>query len=152
MDQRLEKLADEAEIRNLIARLAQLADSAPNFDEYLACFTEDAECVYFAPGEDGAWTFMRHGGAGRAGIAEDRMQLRAAGIQGPGTNTFHLNTTLVVSVGDNGTAQAQSYWLFIDGNGSPQVRHIGRYEDQFRRTADGWKLHRRKTMMNASVA
>ena len=41
MTDALRRLADEAEIRNLLARIAQLADEG-SLDDYLACFTEDA--------------------------------------------------------------------------------------------------------------
>ena len=39
-----DRMADELEIRNLIAQLAQMADmlTIDELDTYLACFTEDA--------------------------------------------------------------------------------------------------------------
>jgi hypothetical protein len=137
------KLADEMEIRNLVARLAHLADRAPTLDEYLPCFTADAVWEY----STGAPSGHPHGRsgrfAGRAEIEQDRRRLRAENFQGPGSKTFHVNTTLAVQVHDDGTAEAQSYWLFVDGKGEPQIRRIGHYHDHFRRTPEGWRLTHR---------
>jgi hypothetical protein len=149
-DLRLGWLADEAEIRNLVARLAHLADFAPTLDEYLACFTEDAVWEYdeaarsqVDPNRPG----LRLVGA--EAIAADRKRLRAEGFQGPGTNTFHVNTTLAVRVRGEAEADAESYWLFVSGQGEPLVRKIGRYQDRYRRTAGGWKLAHRIVTPNA---
>jgi uncharacterized protein (TIGR02246 family) len=46
----IERLADEMEIRNLVAQLAHLADMAEDLEEYLACFTDDA--VWSFPGDE----------------------------------------------------------------------------------------------------
>jgi hypothetical protein len=126
-------LADEMEIRNLVARLAHLADRAPTLEEYLTCFTPDAVWEY----AEGA-RFV-----GRAEIEKDRLRLRGEVFQGPGAKTFHVNTTLMVQVKSDGTAEAQSYWLFVDGKGEPQIKRLGHYHDRFRRTSEGWKLARR---------
>lgn len=146
----LQRLADEAEVRNLVARLAHLADLAPNFDDYLACFTEDAIWEY-SEATRAKVTDGRPGlrVVGVAAIAADRGRLRAEKFQGPGTNTFHVNTTLAVRVLSETEAEAQSYWLFVSGDGEPQVRKIGHYHDTFRRTPQGWKLAHRVVTPNA---
>lgn len=142
----LRRLSDENEIRNLVARLAHMADLAPTLDEYLDCFTDDAVWEY-SEASRATVTDGRPGlrVAGRAVIADDRQRLRRDRFQGPGTNTFHVNTTLTVRILDADNAEAESYWLFIDGKGgNPQVRKIGRYHDRFRRIGGGWKLARRE--------
>jgi hypothetical protein len=136
------RLADELEIRNLVARLAHGADMGDLETDYLPLFTEDATWR-FPGGADRAAEAATV--SGREAILADRRRRRASGFQGPGTNTRHVNTTLAVRVDGSDTAQAESYWLFIgDTNGgNPQVRGVGHYHDVFRRTADGWKLARR---------
>jgi len=144
------RLADESEIRNLVARLAHLADFAPVLDEYLGYFTEDAVWEY-SEASRAMVTDGRPGlrVEGRAAIAADRQRLRGVGFQGPGTNTFHVNTTLAVRVVGEDEAEAESYWLFVSGQDPPQVQKIGRYRDRFRRTAGGWKLAHREVTPNA---
>jgi hypothetical protein len=144
-DVSLAKLADEFEIRNLVARLAHLADLAPNLDEYLTLFTEDGIWEYSEASRAQVAT-PREGlrVVGRAAIAADRGRLRAEKFQGRGTTTYHVNTTLAVRVHDDGTAESESYWIFVDGKGdTPKVSKIGHYHDTYRRTPEGWKLAHR---------
>lgn len=132
------RLSDELEIRSLVARLGHLADASPDLDAYLSCFTEDA--VWEFPG-NAAEGLEASRTVGREQIAADRRQRREDRFQGPGTNTRHLNTTLVVRVDGTDRAEAESYWLFVgDTGGAPVVRAVGHYRDRFRRTPDGWKL------------
>ncbi len=141
-DKAVHLVADELEIRNLVARLAHLADMATDLDVYLDCFTDDA--VWEFPGS--ASEDLGHSRTeGRDEIAADRRGRRADGFQGPGTNTRHVNTTLAVRVDGSDTAEAESYWLFVgDTTGTPVVRGIGHYLDRFSRTPAGWKLASRR--------
>jgi 3-phenylpropionate/cinnamic acid dioxygenase small subunit len=128
----LQAVADELAIRNIVARLAQLADSS-DLDEYIALFDENAswEILGAAPRR------------GRAAILAGAKERRATGRQGPGTNSRHVITTLAVQV-DGDTATASAYFLFVaDTNKVPVIRAVARYDDAFRRTAEGWKLARR---------
>jgi hypothetical protein len=88
----MQRVADELEIRNLIARIFHLSDFAPDLTEYLECFTEDA--VWETAGSAGAHTSSRL--VGRDALARDRAQVRADGHQGPGTHTWHVITNIVV--------------------------------------------------------
>jgi 3-phenylpropionate/cinnamic acid dioxygenase small subunit len=137
----MQRVADELEIRNLLARIFHLADFSPDLTEYLECFTEDA--VWETTESAGAHTGNRL--VGRAALARDREHVRAARHQGPGTNTWHVITNLVVRVGDDGTADVDSYYLWVVGSDeTPRVDAIGRYQDRLRRTEQGWKLARRR--------
>jgi len=142
-DDMMRRISDELEIRNLVARLAHMADMGDLDREYLPLFTEDAEWVFPGSGDPAATvaTVKGHGE-----ILSDRRQRRASGFQGPGTNTRHLNTTLAVRVDGSDTAEADSYWLFIGDSqtGEPHLRGVGCYHDTFRRTPSGWKLARRQ--------
>jgi hypothetical protein len=116
--------ADELEIRNLVARLAHMADMGDLEKEYLPLFTEDAEWQFPGSADSNAEPAVV---AGHDAILADRIKRRTSGFQGPGTNTRHVNTMFV---GESNT-------------GAPQIRGIGHYHDIFRRTPDGWKLARR---------
>ena len=127
----LERLLAENEVRNVVARVAHLADDG-DLAEYLSWFTPDA-----------SWGIAGSGAmiVGHDALLAGAMQRRADGIQGPGSGTRHINTTLWVSVDSADEASAGSYYLFLDTGTDPAtVRTSGRYEDRFRRTVDGWKL------------
>jgi hypothetical protein len=130
-----QRVADEAEIRNVIARMAHLADDGDLEKEYLLLFTEDA--LWERPGE-------KH--QGHEDILAGARERRRIGMQGPGTATHHVNTTLWVDLTGPDEAHAESYWFFVRETSSeaPQLASIGRYVDDFRRTAAGWKLSRRQ--------
>jgi ketosteroid isomerase-like protein len=130
----LQRAADEADIRNVIARLAHLADDG-DLNEYVLLFTDDG--TWERPGEK-----IR----GRQDLLAGARQRRESGIQGPGTNTHHVNTTLWVQLDGADEASAQSYYLMVGDTdtAAPAIRSIGRYLDTFRRTAEGWKLASRK--------
>ena len=128
------RVADEADIRNVITRLAHLADDG-DLNEYVTLFTDDG--VWERPGET-----IR----GRRDLLAGAEQRRQSGLQGPGTNTHHVNTTLWVQLDGPDEASAQSYFLFVGDTdtAAPAIRSIGRYLDTFRRTPDGWKFASRK--------
>ena len=127
---------DERQVRNLIARLAHLADYG-DLDEYMTLFTEDAVWQ---------WRDVRNEGA--AAILADRVMRRESGGQGPGTGTRHVNTTLYVEVDGSDTATAHSYWIFVhDGEPRPTIHSLGRYRDTLVRTATGWKVSHRHSIV-----
>jgi 3-phenylpropionate/cinnamic acid dioxygenase small subunit len=135
-DPQVQKVADELAIRNLISRLAHLADmaGADDLDEYVGLFTEDA-----------SWSMPGVSHQGRASIREGARQRRADGRQGPGSNSRHIITTVAVAVDGSDTAAADSYLLFcVDTASSPTVQLICHYHDSFERGADGWRLAKRQ--------
>lgn len=125
-----ERWAAESEIRNLVARLGHLADDG-DLEVYITLFTEDA-----------VWRGPTGTHQGHEDLLAGARQRRADKIQGPGTDTRHVNTTLWVEVDGPDTARAQSYYLYLRqaGTQSPVLAMSGRYDDTFRRTPDGWKL------------
>jgi hypothetical protein len=141
MDAALQKLVDESEIRNIVARLAHMADHAEDLTAYFDLWTEDGvfhmqQPVGWKPGDPSKeWRV-----AGKEALIKDRAMLRSVGFQGPGTDKWHANTTLAVTVYDNDTALAESYWILVNGKDICNVLRIGRYQDTFRRTPQGWKL------------
>jgi ketosteroid isomerase-like protein len=132
-DEAVARLIAESEIRNLVARLAHLADDGDLEHEYLPLFTEDAS--WGIVGTD----MTANGHAEILAAAQDR---RRSGIQGPGSGLRHINTTLWVSVDTPDDAHAESYFVAISTK-SPDglaLRSTARYVDTFRRTSDGWRL------------
>jgi uncharacterized protein (TIGR02246 family) len=126
---------DDGEIRNVVARLAQWADSG-DLDDYVDLFTPDA-----------AWDMP---GAPRRGHDEIRAGAegrRAAGEAGPGTHTRHVVTTTAVTV-DRDTATADSYWLFYrDTAATPMLHGMGAYRDHLVRVDGRWKVARREIVI-----
>ena len=134
-------VADQVEICNLINRVQQMVDMG-EVEEYLDLFTDDAVWVQPADPNRGVAPDERRGKSEiRAGVEERR----AAGIQGPGTNTRHTNSTLSVHLEPPDTAMAVSYFqYFTETSTTPTLRLMGWYRHTVRRTPDGWKVARRE--------
>jgi 3-phenylpropionate/cinnamic acid dioxygenase small subunit len=138
------RASDELDIRNLIGRVALLADTTPDLQRYLALFTEDA--VWDFPG-DAAQQLPASRTQGHAAILADRQERRGTGFQGPGTHTRHLVTVLAVEVdaGDADAATADSYWMYLTHTDTaPALQSMGQYHDTFVRGPAGWKLSHRQ--------
>jgi uncharacterized protein (TIGR02246 family) len=132
----VDPLADELAIRNVLARVAQLADTG-ELEEYLTLFTEDA--AWEMPGAPPR--------KGHADILRGATERRAANTQGPGTGTRHVLTTTAVWV-DGDAATARSYWMFMTNTVErPTLSLMGQYDDTLARTDTGWRLARRAITM-----
>ena len=133
---------DDGAIRSLLAKLAQLADIG-EVDDYLALFAPDATWVMPAIPQSGLEPSVR---TGVDEIAAGVRERRAAGVQGPGTNTAHVITTIAVSFADDDTAVAESTWFFVadTASPSPRIQGFGRYRDTVVRAGDSWRLQRRE--------
>ena len=137
-------MGDDAEIRSLLARLAQLTDDG-TVEDYLGLFAPDA-----------VWEMPANPAVGvpadrRAGVAEVEAGVRgrrAAGVQGPGSATRHVVTTIAVDLRGGDRATSVAYWMFLaDTTGTPRVVSAGRYDDELRRIDGRWLLgHRRITV------
>jgi 3-phenylpropionate/cinnamic acid dioxygenase small subunit len=135
-----ERMAAELEIRNVIARLAQLAD-AGDTDAYVQLMTEDVIWAMPANPSVGLPPSERRG---REEIAAGQRERVAAGVQGPDSNSMHVITTTAVDVRGDDEATAASHFLYVTATVTePQITNVGRYADEFRRTDTGWKLARR---------
>jgi 3-phenylpropionate/cinnamic acid dioxygenase small subunit len=125
-------LRDELAIRNLIARIALLADQG-DLDEYTQQFTEDA-----------LWNFPNGPRKGRADIFAGAKERRATGTTGPGTRTRHVITNVAVQVAEGGTATADCYFVFLKSEDArAMVATVGTYHDSFVREGSTWRLARR---------
>jgi ketosteroid isomerase-like protein len=134
----IRRVADEAEIRNVIAGLAHLADAdSDDFEAYLSLWADDATTIH---PEDQAH--------GHAEILERSRDLRRRRIQGPGTNTVHVNTTQWVRLDSSDVATSESYWQFYGSMNErpPKLLAMGLYRDTLHRTPSGWKVYRREVL------
>jgi SnoaL-like domain len=137
----LQALKDEIEIRNLVGKLATMADLAEDLTAYFTLWTQDATFDMREPvgarADDppSAWKV-----AGLDNLKENRKQLRATGFQGPGSNVWHANTTLHITLNDAINAEAQSYWVLYGSKEQVEVLRIGHYHDRFRKEDGKWKL------------
>ena len=133
-DELTRRVADELEIRNLVAKLAQLADEG-DLDEYIQLFSEDA-----------VWD----GGAalgtmkGREEILNAAKERRATGRSGPGTFTRHVVTTSTVEVHDDQASGRAVFHYYMKTDEVPALTLLGVYEDQFVRSEGGWRMALRK--------
>jgi 3-phenylpropionate/cinnamic acid dioxygenase small subunit len=129
------------EIHRALARLAHLADDGEVAD-YLDLFTEDAVWEVPAIGATGVPASRR---TGRADIGAGVAARRASGLQGPGSATRHVVHTIAVQPGpDDTSATSVAYYTFYQQTTStPVLAVMGRYDDAWKLTSDGWKLARR---------
>jgi uncharacterized protein (TIGR02246 family) len=131
--------ADDLAIRNLVARLAHLADeSGPeDLDEYISLFTEDAS--WGPPGQEHK---------GRTEILQGARARRLNGQQGPGTDTRHIVTTQAIRFEGPDTAVSDAYFMILaQTRTSPTLRLVGLYHDFLRREDGVWRLASRQITM-----
>jgi len=130
----------DAEIRTLLARIAQLADTG-DLAEYLTCFTDDA--VWAMP-DNAAVGMTANEKRGHAEILAGAQERRASGLQGPGTESRHVLTTIAIDVESETRATARSYFLFFATTVlTPTLRTMGQYDDVFVKGEHGWQLAHR---------
>jgi uncharacterized protein (TIGR02246 family) len=127
---------DDLAIRNLIARMAHLADMCPDdqLDDYLALFADDA--IWEMPGDRRT---------GHKEILAGVHERRGAKIQGPGTNTRHVVSSISIRPDGPDRAVSDAYFRFYTGTASdaPKVSRIGHYHDRFVRSNGVWKYAHR---------
>lgn len=124
-------MSDDAAIRNVVARLAILADGG-DLEEYVDLFTDDAR-----------WDMPGGELQGRDNLLAGAIERRAAGTVGPGSNTRHVITTQAVAV-DGDEAASDAYFQFwVNTATEPSIALFGTYRDRLVRTNNGWKLAHR---------
>jgi 3-phenylpropionate/cinnamic acid dioxygenase small subunit len=130
----------DADIRNVLARIAQLADSG-DLDEYLTLFTNDA--VWAMP-DNPSIGMLANERRGHAEIRAGAEERRASGLQGPGTASRHVLTTTAVNLESDDRATVRSYFLFFQSaTTEPLLRTMGQYDDVLVRGERGWQLAHR---------
>ena len=135
----VEHYADDMAVMKLIARIAHLADTG-DLAAYAECFTDDAS--WHLPADSGVG-LPPQTRVGVADIVQGAQERRAVGMQGPGSSTRHVVSTIDVDV-DGDSATSRAYWRYYgQTNATPQLLTMGQYDDVFRRTNAGWRLQQR---------
>jgi 3-phenylpropionate/cinnamic acid dioxygenase small subunit len=120
---------DRQDISDLLVRYATGIDRR-DWALFRTVFTEDCELDY---GEIGSWQ-------GVDAVAEFMEQVHA-----PAGHTMHRLSNQVITVdGDKASARTYVDALIMVSDNSNGVNGIGFYDDEIVRTADGWRIARRR--------
>jgi hypothetical protein len=132
---------DTVQIADLIARIAYTSDVAEEVEDYLALMTDDVE-FHFPDNPSVALKAASY--IGRDEVRRGVVTRRGKGLQGPGSHTLHVTSTVFVDILDEGTANASAYWCYYaETNRNPVLRSMGQYDNRLRRVGDSWRLARR---------
>ncbi|NLT29765.1 MAG: nuclear transport factor 2 family protein [Propionibacterium sp.] len=138
-------IAQIVEISNLVPRLSQMADFG-TIEEYSTLMADDFVWDY-----PGGGTVMPNPTliTGRDDVLQGARERRAQGIQGPGTHTRHVVTSISVDP-DPERPTSTAYWHFYHHtNATPTLITMGRYHDEFSRAEDGrWVFSRRRIIID----
>jgi hypothetical protein len=129
--------ADDAAIRNLIARVAWLTDTWSSTDEYVANYTEDA--TWQILGTDAVYR-------GHAGLRRRLQEMLALGVCGPGLPARHFVSSLeiVPRGGSDGVwPLARSFAATLTVKDGNTLFSYGEYHDTLRKVGERWLIHER---------
>jgi len=137
---------DAEQIRNLMARIAHLADEG-TMEEYVKVFTPDAVWEMPANPAVGVGASKR---VGADDIVAGAVERRAAGTGGPGSFMRHVVSTVSIDfdANDPDRANTVAYWMFFnDTSTAPRLVSMGRYDTEVKRYEGEWRVaHRRITL------
>ena len=135
-------LRDVVEITQLLARIAVAADTAETLEEYTALFTADSVIDFAANPVTGMTAATLRG---HDEIRASVRARRASGMQGPGSETVHIVSNIVVVPSGVAHARATANWCFYRMvAATPVLSSMGSYDDSYRRDGDNWLLHHRR--------
>jgi 3-phenylpropionate/cinnamic acid dioxygenase small subunit len=120
---------DRQDISELLVRYATGIDRR-DWPLFRTVFTPDCELDY---GEIGSWT-------GVDAVADFMEQVHALA----GHTLHRLTNQAIVVDGDRATARTYIDGLIMAGDNKSGVNAIGFYDDEIVRTADGWRIARRR--------
>lgn len=126
-------MTDRDDITDVLVRYATGIDSR-NWTLFRSCFTDDARFDY--------------GGIGRWDSPEAITAFMRASHSGP---SMHRLTNFAIDI-DGDTATARSYVdaVVMGPRGIGAVENFGWYDDQLVRTADGWRISFRRTVLHGA--
>lgn len=138
--QRLRELEDREAIRLVLRDYGRLLDER-RFDDFGRLFAADGEYV-------SAGTTTR----GPQAIADSLRRIMAGNPLGLAEPNFHVlfNERITVQ-GDTAQATSQSFFVAPGADGAPRIIMMASYEDQLRRTPEGWRFARRVVKGNMSL-
>jgi 3-phenylpropionate/cinnamic acid dioxygenase small subunit len=137
--------ADVVEIQHLLYRIAATADTADDIEDYLDLLTPDA---VFDFAEVPAIGLGAHHYQGRDELREGVLSRRAAGVQGPGTNTLHIVSDVAVEASAPAFARVHAAWQYFGlRDTAPALLTMGIYRNEVRRMDGRWLLARREVVV-----
>lgn len=133
VEQRLQRLEDEAAIRRILVDYAATQD-ARDYDAYAALFAKDGE-----------WVNGKSVYKGRPAIRQ--LLVGLYGTPPPGfvnSDSFHITYNPQIELnGDRATARSRHLLIMRGPKGAPTPMLAGRYEDELIREDGQWKILRR---------
>ena len=133
IEQRLQRLEDEAAIRRILVDYAATQD-ARDYDGYAALFAKDGE-----------WVNGKSVYKGRPAIRQ--LLVGLYGTPPPGyvnSESFHITYNPQIELnGDRATARSRHLLIMRGPKGEPTPMLAGRYEDELIREDGQWKILRR---------
>ncbi|MBT2187368.1 nuclear transport factor 2 family protein [Sphingobium nicotianae] len=131
IEQRLKDVEDKEAIVRLCMRMQDALDGRDLVD-YGNCFTKD-----------GVWSGVTGRYVGPKAITEFFEKV-CKPWETPGHTTYHTTSDFVIDL-DGDTARARSQWRHImrGEKDAPVIVHHGHYDDEFRRTPEGWLFTKR---------
>lgn len=148
LEKRVDELADERAIRELLARYGHYADARLD-EDYLDLFTEDGAMDVSQGGQDDPYAVLRW--AGRSALRTfltDRTAAHGTGFAGRSLHAQGNNLTVTVT-GDTAVAAGYSFILHQDG---PAIRLVSASVNEwgFRRVDGRWRITLRRRRMVGS--
>lgn len=141
----IETIGQIIAIQNLVPRIAHTADFG-TLEEYGRLLAPDFKWAY--PGGRSESPLPAQVRTGRDDALRGAHERREAGIQGPGTHTRHVVSS--VSVHPHPTnPQSVAYWHFYaNTNDVPFLKSMGRYHDEFVEDEEGnWLINSRQLVI-----
>ena len=134
LERRLQRLEDLQEITQLLVDYGELLDLR-DLDGFAALWTEDAE-------------FVMSTGLTAVGRAAIREMLGGVMARSP-KSAMHIETNPRIQLhGDQATSTIMYAVAFTQPDGLARVTMLGHHHDDLVRTSDGWRIQRRRNVVN----
>ncbi|MBN1240157.1 MAG: nuclear transport factor 2 family protein [Gammaproteobacteria bacterium] len=143
LEQRLQRLEDREEIRNLLLEYGRALDQR-DFAAFADLFAET----------EGEWVGGLGTAKGRDAIRELMETTIGSGLGNAPPSSFHLFTNERIDV-DGDRAEGVTKWVFVmqgaSGDSAPEWVYLGHYDDTFIRENGRWRFLRREAFTDLPV-
>jgi uncharacterized protein (TIGR02246 family) len=141
LEERLQRLEDREEIRNLLLEYGRALDGR-DFAAFAALFAAT----------DGEWVGGLGSAKGREAIRELMESTIGSGLGGAPPSSFHVFSNERIDV-DGDRASAVTKWVFVrqGEDAAPEWVFLGHYDDTFVRENGRWRFLRREAFTDLPV-
>jgi hypothetical protein len=126
---------DQLEILRLLNRYAQTG-SRQQADEWIELFVADGVWERKKGASQGKYTETVHV-KGRKDLRE--FAIKSFEMQGGMVYQYVSANAVISGTGDRATGVSTAFIIGMDGEGAPIIL-VGNFEDEYHKTADGWKF------------